>query len=141
MATITGKEAYGPPLRRGLLAAGTTLGTLAGFAWLFLTFGVELASSGVPTAFVFLGALLVVQAVRLLIIDGTKRRASVLGTLTGLVIAILGLDPYEVCPQATTSCMPTFDVTVFAPLGLAVATVAVYIDLRERVAAGGTGTE
>lgn len=141
MATIAGAEAYGPRLRRGLLAAGITLGTLASFAWLFLAFGVELASSGVPTVLVFLGALLAVQTVRLLMIDGTKRRASVVGTLTGLVVAILGLDAYEVCPEATTSCMPTFDVTVFAPLGLAVATVAAYVDLRERAAAGGTGME
>jgi hypothetical protein len=118
-------------LRDGLRAVGVTLGTLGSFVLLVPTFDWWETPSGFPLAFVFIAALVVVQAARMGAIDDRRRRAAVAGTLVGLLGAIAGLNPATGCPDVPgAACTTFFDVNALLPVGVALAVPSAYVDLR-----------
>ncbi len=88
----------------------------------------------IPVMGYFLGAILLAQLVRCVFMNDWLRRGTTLGTVVGVVVILVGLNPIRLCadsfpPQCSTSPDPVFPILA---VGFLLTVGMVYVDIGRR---------
>ncbi len=122
------------PLLAGVAATAIAIEFVVAIIAFWTRFAIPSSDSSVPVVGYFLGAIFLVQLVRSVFIDDWLRRGATFGTVVGVLVMLVGLNPMASCAdtfplQCSTSFRPVFPILA---VGFLLTVGTVYVDIRRR---------